>query len=864
MGVTAGARLGHYEIVAPLGAGAMGEVYRARDPRLGRDVALKILPPAFAADPERLSRFQQEARAVATLNHPNIVAIYDVGSGEGVPFLVTELLQGETLRDRLQSAPPSLRVALELGIQIAEGLAAAHDKGIVHRDLKPDNLFVTKDRRIKILDFGLAKPVGPAAAAGASEPTMAMPGTQSGVLLGTVGYMAPEQVRGEPADHRSDIFSLGTILYEMVAGRRAFKSATAAETMAAILNADPAPLSSETRPVPSSLERIVRHCLEKDPRERYQSAHDLAFQLRGALELVDGRGPEEPAGATIRRRFRWLALGTLLAGIAAGILVGRPIWSGSAPQPASFHRLTFRSGFVWSARFAPDGRTVVYSAAWGEKPLEVFSTRPESPESRPLELGTANILSVSSSGELAVLLQAEYAGGWAYHGTLARLPLEGGAPREILHDVLWADWSPRGDDLTVVREGDGKRRLEYPIGKLLYETAGSIREPRFSPDGNWIAFLDHPIFGDDRGTVAVVDRAGKIRRLTKTPMSIQGLAWAPSGKELWFTASEEGPIRSLYVVSMQGKVRALLRSPGSLAIHDISRDGRVLLAQTTYRYGSAGRRVSDAKDRDLTWLDWSATRDLSADGKTLLFTESGEGGGPAYGVYLRKTDGSPAVRLGAGEALALSPNGEWALSVLRGAKPHPVLLPTGVGQARELSAGTIREYQAGSWMPDGQRLLFLGSEPGHGARMYIQSVSGGNPSPVTSEGVTGFGFGSHVISPDGRQFAAKAPDGRCCLWPTQGGPSRPIPGLLPNEFPIRWSADGRFLYTALPGPDKRTSRISRLDWRTGSRTAWAELDPSGGGVARRVGNPLVSADGTTLAYTYGILISDLYWVEGLK
>jgi Tol biopolymer transport system component len=864
MGVSAGARLGHYEIVGPLGAGAMGEVYRARDPRLGRDVAIKILPPAFAADPDRLHRFEQEARSVATLNHPNIVAIYDVGSADGRPFLVTELLQGETLRDRIQAAPLSLRAALELGAQIAEGLAAAHDKGIVHRDLKPDNVFVSGARRIKILDFGLAKPVGPAAAAGASEPTIAVPGTQTGLLLGTVGYMSPEQVRGEPADHRSDIFSLGAILYELVCGRRAFKAPTGAETMAAILNAEPEPLSSDSRPVSPSVERIIRHCLEKDPRERYQSAHDLAFHLKGALELVDGRGEGAAGAASTKRPLLWAALGVMLAGVAAGIFVGRPVWTSSRPQPPAFHRLTFRSGFVWSARFAPDGRTVVYSAAWGDRPLEIFSTRPESPESRPLDLANASILSVSSSGELAVLLGAEYAGGWSYRGTLARLPLEGGAPREILHRVLWADWAPRTDQLAVVREEGGKRRLEYPIGRVLYQSAGSIREPRFSPDGETIAFLDHPIFGDDRGYVAVVDRGGKVRRLTKAWESIQGIAWGPNGKDVWFTAAEGGPLRTLYVVSPGGKVRTILRSPGSLALQDISSDGRVLLAPSTYRYGIAGRRRGDTKDRDLSWLDWSATRDLSADGKTLLFTEGGEGGGPAYGVYLRKTDGSPAVRLGNGEALALSPDGQWALAVLRGANPHPILLPTGAGQARELPPGAIREYQGGSWMPDGARLTFLGSEPGHGARIYVQSISGGNPTPVTPEGISGFGFGSHTVSPDGRLFTARAPDGSVRIWPVDGGPGALAPGLLADEVPIRWSADGRFLFVALPMNERRTSRITRVDVRTGARMAWAELEPPEGGGVRRVGNPMVSADGGTLAYTYGSLNADLYWVEGLK
>ena len=863
MGVTAGSRLGHYEIVAPLGAGAMGEVYRARDPRLGRDVAVKVLPPAFAADPDRLRRFEQEARAIATLNHPNIVGIYDVGSADGRPFLVTELLEGETLRERLQSSPLSLRVALEMGIQIAEGLAAAHDKGIVHRDLKPDNLFVSRDRRIKILDFGLAKPAAPGAA-GASDATLAVPGTESGILLGTVGYMSPEQVRGDSVDHRSDIFSLGAILYEMISGRRAFKAPTGAETMAAILNADVAPLSSESRPVPATLERIVRHCLEKDPHERYQSARDLAFQLKGALEVVDGRAADGVSAAAGRGRAFRIATAALLVGIAAGILVGRPIWTSTRLEPPAFHRLTFRSGFVWSARFAPDGRTVVYSAAWGIKPLEVFSTRPESPESRPLNLANANILSISSTGELAVLLGAEYAGGWAYKGTLARLPLEGGAPREILHNVTWADWKPGGDDLAVVRDEGGKRRLEYPVGKLLFESAGSIIEPRFSSDGTQIAFLDHPIWGDDLGGVAVVDRGGRVRHLTQGWKSIQGLAWAPNGKDLWFTAAGEGPIRSLYVVSPNGKVRTLLRVPGSLVLQDISHDGRVLLGQASYRYGIAVHRPEDTRDRDLTWLDWSATRDISADGREILFTESGEGGGPAYGVYLRKTDESPAVRLGDGEALALSPDGQWALSVMRGDKPRPMLLPTGAGQERDLPAGAIREYQAGSWLPDGTHVTFLGSEPGHGAKLYVQSISGGDPKPITPEGVSGFGFGAHTISPDGREVVLRAPDGSIRAWSLDGGTSRPLPGFSPGEGPIRWSADGRYLYTALPMMERRISKVSRLDWRSGAKVPWATLEPPEGGGVRRVGNPMISADGRTYAYTYGSLNADLYWVEGLR
>ena len=862
MSISAGATLGPYEILAPLGSGGMGDVYRARDPRLGRDVAIKVLPPAFADEADRLARFEQEARAVAALNHPNIVAIYDVGKdAEGRPYLVTELIEGTTLRTRLADEPLPLRLAVDFALQIARGLAAAHDRGIVHRDLKPENLFVAKDRRVKILDFGLAKVVAPREAM-AAESTIAVGRTESGTVLGTVGYMAPEQVRGEPADHRSDIFAFGSILYEMISGRRAFHALTAAETMTAILRSDPPPLAPPGK-VPSSLERIVRHCLEKDPRERYQSVHDLAFQLEGALDPGDEERERRAAGAKRSGWARWLAPAALLAGVTGGLLLGPPSWLRAPAKPPAFHRITFRPGFAWSGRFAPDGRTIVYSAAWGVAPLEIYSTRPESPESRSLGLTNASILSISKSGEMAVLLNAAYAGGWAYRGTLARLPLEGGAPREVLDSVLWADWEAHGRDLAVVRESGGKRRLEYPIGKVLYETAGTIREPRFSPGGDLIAFLDHPIFGDDRGSVAVADRTGKVRRLTGVWKSIQGIAWAPGGKEIWFTAADEGPIRALYAVSRSGRLRTVMNPPGSLSLQDISPSGDVILAEWRTRYGITGRSGSDSGERDLSWLDWSAVRDFSHDGKQILFSEGGEGGGPSYGVYLRQTDGSPAVRLGEGEAMALSPDGRWVLSVPRGDKPHPVLLPTGAGQARPLPAGPIHEYQNGTWLRDG-RVLLQASEPGHGNRYYVQDVNGGMPRAVTPEDVGGFGFGAHTVSPDGTKLVARGPDGSIDVWPLGQGKPLPLRGLTDGDIPIRWGDDGRTLYVANPAPGRRELTLARLDLPTGRRTVWKDLVPQDAVGATRIGSPMVSADGSTYAYTYGSHTADLYLVEGLK
>ncbi|HEU5310538.1 MAG TPA: protein kinase, partial [Candidatus Eisenbacteria bacterium] len=822
----------------------------------------KVLPPAFASDPERLARFEQEARAVAALNHPNILAIYDVGAEGGRPFLVTELLEGETLRSRLDAEALPLRHAVELAVQIARGLAAAHEKGIVHRDLKPANLFVSKDRRLKILDFGLAKLMGPGAAA---ESTLGVAQTQSGAVLGTVGYMSPEQVRGEPADPRSDLFALGTILYEMATGQRAFHAPTAPETMTAILRSDPAPMRVSGRDIPQALERIVLRCLEKDPVQRYHSAHDLAFQLTSVLEGMGTSGTESSAdGGRGWASSRWLVPAMLVTGIAGGLLFGVPLVERNGSKPPEFHRVTFRPGFVWSGRFAPDGRTIVYGAAWAGGPPEVFSTRPESPESRALGLSDASILSVSKSGELAVLLRAEYAGGWAYKGTLARLPIEGGAPREILDGVLWADWEPKGVDLAVVREEAGERRLEFPIGKILYQTGGTIREPRFSPSGDRIAFLDHPVLGDDRGTVAVVDRSGKMTRLTELWKSIQGIAWAPDGEEIWFTAAAEGPTRGLYAVTRGGKTRTIMRPPGSLALQDISRGGEVLLAEWTIRYGISGRMPADKEERDLSWLDWSGVRDFSRDGSLMLFTEGGEGGGASYGVYLRKTDGSPAVRLGEGETLALSPNTKWVLSIERGEHPHPVLLPTGAGQPRSLPAGPINDYQNGTFLPDGASVLLLASEPGHGLRYYLQSVDGGEPRAVTPEGISGFGFGSHLVSPDGKSVVARGPDKTIGIWPIEGGDPRPVEGLAPGEFPIRWGLDGRHLVTALPQDGRRTLQLARVEIPTGKRTVWKDLVPADAMGVTRIGNPMVSPDGTVYAYTYGSHVSDLYLVEGLK
>ena len=857
MSLAAGTRLGPYEVAAPVGSGGMGEVYRARDTRLGRDVAVKVLPGALSADADRLRRFEQEARATGALDHPNILAIHDVGTHDGAPYVVTELLEGETLRERINGAALPARKAIDFAGQIARGLAAAHDRGIVHRDLKPENLFVTRDGRVKILDFGLAKLKGIEALTeretrAAADPRD--PGTGAGTVLGTVGYMSPEQVRAQPVDHRSDIFSFGAVLYEMLSGRRAFRGGSAVETMNAILKEDPPDLSDTNRNLPPALERIVGHCLEKNPEERFQSARDIAFDL----EALSGQSAQAILPVTEpERRVRWLK--PVAAGLAAVVIAAVSFLAGrrgtEQPVPA-FKPLTFRRGTIDSARFAPDGRTVVYEARWEGRPAEIFSTQPGSPESRSLDLPDALLSGISPSGEMAVGLRRPGKAG----RTLARVPLGGGAPRDVLDNVTFADWGPDGSSFVVVRRSGSRLRLEFPIGKVLYEAAGDIRNARVSPRGDRVAFTDQPIIGDARGDVAVVDLAGKKTTLAPGWEDLGGLAWSADGSEVWFTASAAGGDRTLYAVTLSGRQRMVSRVPGTLVLQDIASDGRVLLSHGTNHPVILALVPGETKERDLTWLDYSVVADISQDGQTLLFTEQGFAGGPHYAVYLRGTDGSPAIRLGKGNASALSADGQWALAIDLAPPTQLVLLPTGAGEAHALPRHNIQGFQWAGWLPDGKSVLFTGSEPGRGPRIYVQDVGGGPPRAVTPEGVFTL---DNTISPDGR-FVVGDTESESEIYPVAGGEPRAIPGLDANDLPIRWSGDGRSLYLRSRILREVPARVYRLDLSTGRRDLWKELGPADPSGVTSVPFIAITPDARSYAYTYNSRLSNLYLVEGLK
>ncbi len=851
----------------------MGEVYRAKDPRLGREVAIKVLPASFSADGDRLRRFEQEARAAGILNHPNITAVYDVGSDEaGAPYVVSELLEGETLRARMSGEALSPRKALEYALQIAHGLAAAHEKGIVHRDLKPENLFITKDGRVKILDFGLAS-WRPLDAAGRDQtaaahdpmaknhltalPTMEAPLTEPGMVLGTLGYMSPEQVRGRPADPCSDIFSFGAILYEMLSGRRAFHGDSAADTMSAILREDPPDLSVTNQNVSPGLERVVRHCLEKNPEQRFHSAHDLAFDLES---LSGVSAPRVGAGTEATRRSMRIpgALAATLLAIAAGVAIGHFVWRPAAAASPTFRRLTFRRGNIGTARFTPDGQRLVFAAAWESNPVELFSAPLDRPESVPIGFKNADLLAVSSTSELALSIrEMELKGGGSGSGTLARAPLGGGAPREVLEFVNRADWTPDGQRLAIVRAVGGTERIELPIGKVIYSTGTSaIYGLRVSPTGDRIAFLEG---GGDRGTVNVVDLAG-IKKTLTGPLRPNRLAWAPSGKEIWFDSKGSAGDSSLEAVDLSGKSRILLRAPANLILHDVSKDGRILVERYAGGSGILYRGRGAPGDRELGWFDRSNAADISADGSLILFNESGDAAGGRSMVYVRKGDGSPAVKLADGRGFSLSGDGKMVLVRHPAPDDGLALVPTGSGVAVEMDRAGLNGVSNAELFPDGTRVLLGASLPGKARRLYVQPIPAGAPRAISPDG---FDWSGHPISPDGKWVIAYR-DWSENLWlfPVAEGAARPIPNTTKLD-PIRWAPDSTHVLVAESG--SLPARIHLLDVVTGTRTFVREIAPADPLNAIHIRTPAMTADGNAYACSYDrAAISDLFLVSGIR
>jgi Tol biopolymer transport system component len=817
----------------------MSEVYRARDSRLQREVALKVVGERLGGDVSFLARLEQEARLAGSLNHPNIVAVHDVGSHEGAPYIVTELLQGETLRERMSRGKVSLSQALEWGIQIAEGLAAAHQRGIVHRDLKPENVFLTRSGHVKILDFGIAK-AAPAVTEprGLLEPTLSPQGyeTQTGAVLGTPGYMSPEQVRGEPVDGRSDLFAAGAILYELLSGRRAFPGSMV-ESGHAILHDDPDPLPES---VAAPISRVVQRCLAKDPEQRFQSARDLAF----ALDAV--RGPTGPTpvlnGAPGRRRWLRPALALLGAALLGGAMA-RLLYTREPPSPR-VQMLTFRRGSVLGARFAPDGKTIHYSAAWNGAAPQVYSTSLDSPESRPLGFGDAQLLAVSSTGELALSLRPRQILFDGSRGMLARVSAMGGAPRELAPNTEYADWSPDGTQLAAARVEEGRSRLEFPLGRVIFEAKGWVSHPRVSPDGKRVAFVHHPRPADTAGVLMVTDANGGAEVWSPDFDELLGIAWEPEGKSVLLTGSLRGSLDFVWRARRGRPPEMVYAAPGNLLLSDLDREGRALVIQTDWRQ-EIEVVTPDGKQQSLEWLDWGLLSAISRDGSKVLMAENGKGALGESILMLRDITQPAPVRLGEGYPIALSPDGRWAVTRGTGAVlPPMILIPTGPGEPRTLPSSGLAWIERGAFFPDGQRLALIGAKTAGGPTgLFIYDLKTGETRAASPEGA-----GDAVpVSWDGQRLAASGPDGTITAYSLDGKEAFRVESWGSNYRVAGWLEDGSLLAFQ---PFELPSRLERYDPKTRSVSLvrmLAPIDPAGVAGIIRV---RLTPDGRTIAFQH--------------
>jgi Tol biopolymer transport system component len=667
-------------------------------------------------------------------------------------------------------------------------------------------------------------------------------------------------VRGATVDSRTDIFAFGAVFYEMVSGRRAFQRDTAAETMTAILKEDPPELTDTMQPVSPGLERIIRRCLEKQPDQRFQSAKDLAF----ALEALSGTTTSKTLAAAPppekSKSQHWFAIAAAAAlGMA---LMAAFAWFLRPPpsQPPTFSRVSFERGTIIRGRLSPDGKTVVYSGTVNGSPLDTFVIRDDYPEAVSAGLHGALLLSISRQGRMAVVVHPRHFAHYVFFGTLATAPMGGGAPRELLENVTDADFSPDGNEIAVIDldQKTDKWRLQYPIGKVLLEGDNWISNLRISPDGTQVAYFLHPPNSDDRGDLVLIDRSGHTRTLSSGWGSLEELAWAPSGKEIWFSGSETGSQYCIRTVTLSGKLRTVYCGTSSTRIHDIAPTGRALVSADEGRVGMIVAEHGTKSERDLSWLDNVYNPRLSSDGSTVLFTDQSVKAGKDYSVYVRKTDGSPAVRIGTGGyGTDLSPDGKSAL-ITRGDDPtgRIQIVPVGPGQARVLHWDGVQPEWA-EWFADGQKILFAASQSQQGQSMFVTDASGAPPKLVTH----GFAYGAKP-APDGQSVFFQKQD-QWFILSLADGKTKPIRGLNPGEFPSAWAADNKRIF--IETRSAASLSIQKLDLESGKRELWLEWKPKDlVGLAPWKSPASITPDGRWIALTYGTHIGQLYTSDNLK
>lgn len=875
-GPTPGERFGPYDVLAQLGAGGMGVVFRARDTRLGREVALKALPPESLKDTQRLQRFEAEARAASALNHPNVLAVYDVGTEAGVPFMVTELLLGETLRDRLRSGPLSARKVIELGVQVAQGLAAVHEKGIVHRDLKPENLFLTRDGHLKILDFGVARTLE-----GATPPTGTLPLTQDGAVMGTAGYMSPEQVRGRPADARSDLFALGAILLEALSGEMAFPGETPVERGYAILNHEPRPAQVAA---PSTLLKLVHRCLEKDPAQRFQHARDVVFALEAAIDTASApvvrAEPVQPARPN--RTTRYATVGVMVA-VATALWVSTRVKDPPAAPPApvapatllpspTSHRVSYRAGSIANARFRGDGRGIAYAGAFDQAPMRVFTGVLDGPQMNAASAPQTRLFDVSDKDDVMYgqMPEDEMRKGLV----LSRGSLAGGAPRPLYDGVLWADFGP-DEVMVLTRIVESKFVIECPPGNVIWRSSEQVMGARLSPDGKYVAFMHQPVPGDDRGTLEIIDRTGRPIARSESAWTLEGLAWHPSGKEVWFSAGYADVSRKVHALSLEGQQRQVYAAPGSLTLLDIDAKGRMLLTTGLTRSRMFGKVNGETRERSLSWLDGSMPLDLSDDGKVLLFLE---GFGPAsteVQTWLRrydKEDDSPML-LASGWGRALSPDKRWAI-----VSPTPPfntlrLVPTGAGTPRDLAPGGFASINHVRFFPDGKRIVFSAVDADNHPHLYVQSALEVATEDDELMQPTRLNEAELALStppsPDGKWVVGYDWKQRraylVSLTDEEAAPKQ-LEALTPLDFPLQWTQDGKRLWVLhrTRGQSAVQLELKQYELATNKVSAVGIIAPPDPVGMEHIKQGVITPDGRSYVYTVNQELDELYVVENVR
>jgi len=850
-----GKTLGNYEVLEKLGEGGMGEVWRGRDKRLQRYVAIKVLPPDVASDASRRARFEQEARALGALNHPNIVSIYDFGEDDGRAYIVSELVEGESLRAIISRGPMTLRKTIDVAVQVADGVAAAHSLAIVHRDLKPENVMVTPSGQVKVLDFGLAKQSGPPEK-GDQTATMAL--SMPGMVMGTAGYMSPEQVRAEAVDARSDIFSLGCILYEMATGKRAFEAPTGVETMSAILNSEPAELEADQSKLPPALTSIVRRCLEKRREQRFQSAADLAFALRAigtATTMTSSQAAAVAAAKPPRRLWIWpAALVAAVALVAAGMYVRGLV---SAKAPVKYQRISFRRGFITNARFTADGSNVIYSAAFDDGPEHTYLAVPGKPVSRDLQWPDgARIAAISSKQDVAILEGRK----------LIVTSLSGGEMRPLLEDVIAVDWSPNGSELAVLRNTKTGYQLEYPIGNVLVGGMVYVQPMiRVAPDGEHVAFAQYTE-GSSIGIFIADRKAGKGKTHSLGTVSGQNtagqdseLAWTPAGDEILFHSFDTVEPGTVYAIDMKGRRRVALELPSWVHLYDMAKDGRALLSNGIFQLGILARQPGDDKERDLSCLDSGMAHAISADGKTIVANVVGESGGPRGSIYIRKMDGSVPVRVGDGFAFGVSPDARWISGFVQDDKGFKkfLLMPTGPGEVTETRAPGLELTIVIGFLGEDQ-FLVDGTDGKDGFRCYVWDSAKGTVRPVCAPSPTEM----FLLSPDKQSVLSRGKDNALKIFPIDGSAPQSAHGIERDEFVLAWGPDSRSVYVQPSNREnKKIIPVTQVDLATGKRTPWKEIRPA---MPVMEAGDLVIAPTGAYAYTYVLSTSDLYVATGLK